>query len=111
MIKIILNRKGQNMAEYAIIFGIVIAAAVGISALIKTGIQDRVAGEVSKIGMTNDTDPLAASGSADFTGLLANTFRDSNATENITVEKGGKVIEGKISTGTTNVTEGYTVGN
>lgn len=109
MIKIILNRKGQNMAEYAIIFGIVIAAAVGVSALIRTGIEYRVAGEVNKIGMTPDDSEYALSGSADFRGLTANTLRNSSATENITVDKGGKVTEGKTSTGITNVTEGYDV--
>ena len=56
MLKNILSRKGQNMAEYAIIFGVVIAAAVGISSLIKEGIQDRVVSEVRKIG---DDQPIA----------------------------------------------------
>lgn len=105
MIKIVFNRKGQNMAEYAIIFGIVIAAAVGVSALIKEGIQDRVISEVRKIG-----DDAGTENGASF-DLTDTTVRSSNGTENIYVAKGGVVNETKTSTGITNATEEYNAGN
>lgn len=104
MVRIRLNRKGQNMAEYAIIFGIVIAAAVGISALIKEGIQDRVASEVRKIGDDENT------GTATF-DVQSSTDRASQADENTTVAAGGAVAENKNSSGTTTVSESYGAGN
>lgn len=106
MIKLRLSRKGQNMAEYAIIFGIVIAAAVGVSALIREGIQDRVISEVRTIGYVA---PGGNVGAAVF-DLSATTNRTSNATENITIAEGGEVTENKTSNGITNVSETYSAG-
>jgi hypothetical protein len=103
MMKIRLSRKGQNMAEYAIIFGIVIAAAVGISALIKEGIQDRVTAEVRKLGDDG------AAGTATF-DISASTTRSSSGNETTTMAKGGKVDESKNSSGSTTVSESYKAG-
>ena len=38
-----LNRKGQNIAEYSILIALVIAAAVAMQTYVKRGIQGRVA--------------------------------------------------------------------
>lgn len=103
MLKNILSRKGQNMAEYAIIFGVVIAAAVGISALIKQGVQSRVASEISKIGDTE------AGGTASF-DIQATTTRQSTGSESVSVAAGGAVTEQKTSSGSVGVSETYTVG-
>lgn len=100
MWKNILSRKGQNMAEYAIVFGVVISAAVGISALIKQGIQSRVVHEISKIG---DTLPA---GTANF-AITTSTNRTSTGNEGITVATGGAVNETKTSSGSVNATETY----
>lgn len=103
MLKNILNRKGQNMAEYAIIFGVVIAAAVGVSALIKQGVQNRVVREVSKIGDTE------AAGTTTF-DIQTNTTRSSTGNEDISVAAGGAVTETKSSSGNVTASETYNVG-
>ena len=36
------NRKGQNTAEYAILIGLVVAAAIGMQTFVKRGFQQRV---------------------------------------------------------------------
>lgn len=41
-----LNRKGQNIAEYSILIALVIAAAVAMQTYVKRGIQGRVADAV-----------------------------------------------------------------
>jgi hypothetical protein len=105
MLKNMLSRKGQNMAEYAIIFGVVIAAAVGISALIKQGVQSRVVSEISKLGDTDETARTATFDINTYTG------RTSNANESINVLTGGAVNERKASSGIVNMTENYSVGN
>lgn len=38
-----LNRKGQNIAEYSILIALVIAAAVGMQMYVKRGLQGRLA--------------------------------------------------------------------
>jgi hypothetical protein len=37
-----LNRKGQSTAEYAIVFGLVVAAAIAMQTYVKRGLQGRV---------------------------------------------------------------------
>ena len=102
MLKYILSRKGQNMAEYAIIFGVVIAAAVGISALIKQGVQSRVVHEIGKIGETTN-----AGAQANF-DITTYTNRVSNPNETINITKGGGVNETRNAlSSTVNVTENY----
>jgi hypothetical protein len=91
------------MAEYAIIFGVVIAAAVGISAIIKEGIQTRVVSEVRKLDDTENT------GTATF-NITSTTGRTSSASESTNVARGGRVTETRTSTGTTGVTETYRAG-
>ena len=49
-----LNRKGQNTAEYAILIALVIAAAVAMQTYVKRGIQGRVADAVDHAPATND---------------------------------------------------------
>lgn len=107
MIKIRLNHKGQNMAEYAIIFGIVIAAAVGISALIKEGIQDRAVSEVRKIA---DDNPLGAAVVSPF-DVVSDTDRVGKTVEDINVAAGGQVGEVRGTHGTADVVEDYSAGN
>ncbi len=100
MLRLLYNRKGQNMAEYAIIFGVVIAAAVGISALIKEGIQDRVVSEVRKIG---DDEPLTVGPAFDLIAVTQRT-RDVDQ-DDIVIEKGGAVTEDTHAK--TTLEEGY----
>lgn len=40
-----LNKKGQNTAEYAILIALVIAAAVGMQTMVKRGVQARMRDE------------------------------------------------------------------
>ena len=104
-IRKILSQKGQNMAEYAIIFGVVIAAAVGISALIKEGIQDRVVSEVRKIG---DDQPLANAAVFD---IVSTVTRNRTSTDDTAVALGGAVTESATTNITSISNETYDAGN
>ncbi len=42
MLRLFKNRKGQNTAEYAIVIGLVVAAAIAMQTYIKRGIQAKV---------------------------------------------------------------------
>jgi len=53
-----LNRKGQNIAEYSILIALVIAAAVAMQVYVRRGIQGRVADAVDH---APDTDAIAGS--------------------------------------------------
>ena len=45
-----LNRKGQNIAEYSILIALVIAAAVAMQTYVKRGLQGRIADAVDHTG-------------------------------------------------------------
>jgi len=45
-VKKMLNRKGQNIAEYSILIALVIAAAVAMQTYVKRGLQGRIADAV-----------------------------------------------------------------
>ncbi len=47
----IFNKKGQNMAEYAILIALVIAAAIGIKVYVQRGVQARIHDESDKLGI------------------------------------------------------------
>ena len=49
-----LNRKGQNIAEYSILIALVIAAAVAMQVYVRRGIQGRVADAVDHAPATDD---------------------------------------------------------
>ncbi len=94
-------RKGQSTAEYAIVIGLVIAAAVGMQIYVKRGIQAKVADGVDY------TDPTAAGQygiggtltqyEPQYTQTTAPMVSTRDSTEIKTVSKGGGVerkIEG-----------------
>jgi len=78
-----LNKRGQTTAEYAILIGLVIAAAIGIQALIKEGIHDRIVAEVKKL-----KDPAATAGTGTFS-ILATSTTTRSGTESMLTSKGG----------------------
>jgi len=49
-----LNRKGQNTAEYAILIALIIAAAVGMQTYVKRGLQGRVKDAVVHTGTAQE---------------------------------------------------------
>jgi len=58
------NNKGQNTAEYAILIGLVVAAAIAMQTYVKRGVQGRFADEVddmaaqtSELGTTKQYEP------------------------------------------------------
>jgi len=93
MIKKLLQKKGQNVAEYAVIFGVVIAAAVGISTLVKEGIQDRVISEVRKLGDDASSSEHLTTFTLDST---ADRTRSIDSTRK--VAKGGALTEKETAT-------------
>lgn len=102
MFKLFRKRKGQNTAEYAVIFGVVIAAAVGISALIKEGIQDRVVSEIRKIG---DEDTVTGNASFDLRSLTNRL--QSDRSQDVNVSTGGGVKEAECATIRSTSNESY----
>ncbi len=58
-----LNRKGQNIAEYSILIALVIAAAVAMQTYVKRGIQGRVADAVDNAPAAD----LGGAGTINFT--------------------------------------------
>ncbi len=54
-----LNKKGQNTAEYAILIGLIIAAAVGIQTYVKQSIQGKI-----EDGLNHTGSPLTLGGVA-----------------------------------------------
>ena len=59
-----LNRKGQNTAEYAILIALIIAAAVGMQTYVKRGLQGRIQEAVKHTG----TAQVVGGGTLTFTG-------------------------------------------
>jgi hypothetical protein len=97
-------KKAQSIAEYAIVFGVVIAAATGISAIIKEGIQDRVASEARKIG---DDSP---GGNASF-DITQTTNSQRNESQSLDVAAGGAVTDTQTIDVTSSSSENYSAGN
>ncbi len=66
MLRILRNKKGQNTAEYAILIGLVIAAAIGIQTYVKRGMQARSkdAGDDFYTGLTGSGDWASISNTA-----------------------------------------------
>ncbi len=64
MLRRLSNRKGQNAAEYVIVFALVIAAAVAMQTYVKRGLQgrmkdatDHIATGTSELGTTTQYEP------------------------------------------------------
>jgi len=49
-----LNRKGQNIAEYSILIAIVVAGAITMQVYVRRGLQGRVHEAVDHAGVAND---------------------------------------------------------
>ena len=54
MFKWLFNKKAQNTAEYAILIGLVVAAAVAMQTYVKRGLQGRVREVVDHVGAEGD---------------------------------------------------------
>lgn len=74
MFKWIWNRKGQNTAEYAILIGVIVAAAIAMQTYIKRGLQGRVR---ESVDFVENVTP-AAGATVTFTGTQYEPYyRDS----------------------------------
>jgi hypothetical protein len=75
------KKTGQSTAEYAIVIGLVIAAAVAMQVYVKRGIQDKIKGTVDykpdKMFTTNQYEPYYQQSDLETT-RLANEATDSN---------------------------------
>lgn len=54
MFRRLCSRKGQNTAEYAILVGLIVAAAVAMQSYVKRGLQGRVREAVDHVGAGGD---------------------------------------------------------
>jgi hypothetical protein len=105
-----LNRKGQNIAEYSILIALVIAAAVAMQVYVRRGIQGRVADAVDH---APDTDLVAGQAiqfttkqyEPYYTESLGNVASDRTYNENIATR--GQTDRTGISEKTTREAQAY----
>ncbi|MDP8259862.1 MAG: hypothetical protein P9L96_02510 [Candidatus Gygaella obscura] len=99
MLKNLWNKKGQSTAEYAILIGLVIAAAIGMQTYVKRGMQAKLRAQViNTVGTIIDVENPATLSDADVQfepqGKIAKstsgTLAGSGNTE--TMDYGGSVI-------------------
>lgn len=93
MLKVLRNRRAQSTAEYAILIGLVVAAAITIQTYVKRGIQGRVkdAGDDFYTQFTGSTDWATISTTAANTiaskqfepGLETTANRSSQSTQDL----------------------------
>lgn len=108
MLRFFRDRRGQNTAEYAILIGLVVAAAIGMQTYVKRGLQAKAkdAGDGFYDKITGDTQWTAVSAKA-VAPLTGKQFEDtklsskstqavSEDTETYTMEKDGSVDRGFI---------------
>ena len=62
------NRKGQNTAEYAVLIGLVVGAAIGVQTYVKRGFQARVKTETDNYSNLVQTMTADSEYTQDFTG-------------------------------------------
>ena len=103
-------RKGQSTAEYAIVIGLVIAAALAMQVYVKRGLQAKVKGAVD----FNDTKAvsdgiLGQTTSGQFEPNYTTTDENgmhatSGSKETTTTEEGGKVTRAIVGTSTSSRT-------
>ena len=98
-------RKGQSVAEYAILLSLVIAAAVAMQVYVRRGLQARMKkGTDAFTGITQDITPGTGAGTATFGALdqyepYYQESAYSRYQENVEQEHmgGGKIIKEKVS--------------
>ena len=97
-----LNKKGQNTAEYAILIALVIAAAVGMQTYVKRGLQARVHDEtknfVDKLGKAEEWKEISKAPNVTAIDQYEPTELSKKATQKIikdevksTMDEGGAV--------------------
>ncbi len=111
-----LNKKGQNTAEYAILIALVIAAAVGMQTYVKRGVQARMRDETKSF-----TSALSSSGDwaniTNATATMSSQYEPDKLskqstqqiiadTENSTMIPGGSVSR-EVNKTTTQATTDY----
>ena len=113
LIKLSRKSQAQTTAEYAILLGLVIGAAVAMQVYVKRGVQARIheAG-ISLVNQTAELDTLAGQSAANglqYEPYYQNSFYALNRTTNstATLEKLGNYLANESGT-TTRETGGYT---
>jgi len=92
-----MRRTGQSTAEYAILVGIVIAAAVGMQLYVKRGMQSKFKGAVDGMILSSGGTVLQYEPYYTAAGSFANT---TSNTQLDTMTKGGKIAITAISDST-----------
>ncbi|MBU0504003.1 MAG: hypothetical protein ABH882_02075 [Candidatus Omnitrophota bacterium] len=111
MLRLFRNKKGQNTAEYAIVIGLVVAAAIAMQIYIKRGIQAKVKdGTDLMTSVTGDTGggTLASTGQYEPYYMSTNFDVTRGVASTDTVASGGGVTrdltkEETSRTGTQNI--------
>ncbi len=97
MLKNLCNKKAQSTAEYAVLIGLVIAAAIGMQTYVKRGMQARLRAQViNTVGTIIDADDAASLTDADVqfepTGKTARSTQVIQSERNTeTMDYGGSV--------------------
>jgi hypothetical protein len=84
------SKRGQNTAEYAILFGVIVATAIGIQTFVKRGLNGRAKTAVDYMGREIDT-ALSMTGSG--TGKFEDTDFDSEIIRNREAKSNAKLSE------------------
>lgn len=90
MLRIFRNRRGQSTAEYAILIGLIVAAAVAMQTYVKRGLQGRVKDAVDT--MATSTGDLGGTTQYEPYYLESNFDNTRGSTETENVQEGGGVI-------------------
>ncbi len=78
-----LRKRGQNTAEYAILIGLVIAAAVGMQLYVKRGLQARTKGAMGYyITQTNNIDLTGGAAKTQYEPYYASSDYNVTQTQN-----------------------------
>ena len=105
-----LNRKGQNIAEYSILIALVIAAAVAMQVYVKRGVQGRIADAVDHAPDTGEVAGSAIQFSTkQYEPYYLDTAMDvsSDRTYNETLGNRGDTARAGINEQTTRATGSY----
>jgi hypothetical protein len=96
-----LNRKGQNIAEYSILIALVVAAAVAMQVYVRRGLQGRVADAVDHAPAAN----LGDAGTVDFATKQYEPYYSKSAADVDTKRDYQEQLTERGQTGRTGVTE------
>lgn len=113
MLRLLNNRKGQNTAEYAILIGVIVAAAIAMQIYVRRGMQARIKDAVDYSMTTPGTDVFNTSQYEPY--YMSSDYDTTSSTDTSeAMVKGGGIIRditNEYTARTGSVTYGNWTGN